>query len=155
MRIGIKARFTKNFARQKRQRPISQIVSGKEDIEIFTNLVKAVGERRINMLEKIETFISKTKATQIVTRFPAKYGNDICSGNAEKQYQTMKKLEKISGKYCGTGIYKQNFSRERALRIAAAVESDELKNLAQSNIYWDEIVSIEFAEETEVLRFNR
>jgi len=38
---------------------------------------------------------------------------------------------------------KQNLSRERALRIAEVLQSDELRRLATSDVYWDEIVSVE------------
>ena len=49
----------------------------------------------------------------------------------------------INTAYCGTRIYQQNVSRERASRIASAVLSPELARLAQSNVYWDEIVAVE------------
>lgn len=51
---------------------------------------------------------------------------------------------------CGTGLYKQNVSRERAARIARAVKSEEVDSLAQSDVYWDEVVSIEPDGMTEV-----
>jgi replicative DNA helicase len=56
----------------------------------------------------------------------------------------------ISTRYCGTRIYKQNISRERAFHIATAVKSGELLKLAQSDIYWDEIMSIIPDGETKV-----
>lgn len=52
--------------------------------------------------------------------------------------------------YCGTGLYKQNVSRERATRLANIVQSEPLAALAQSDVYWDEIVSIVPDEETDV-----
>lgn len=45
--------------------------------------------------------------------------------------------------FCGTGLYKQNLSRERAARRTEIVQSLQLAALAQSDVYWDEIVSIE------------
>jgi replicative DNA helicase len=56
----------------------------------------------------------------------------------------------IETRYCGTGIYKQNMSRERAGRVAVAVQSDPLAALAESDIYWDRIASIEPAGEERV-----
>ncbi len=41
-------------------------------------------------------------------------------------------------------------SRERALRVAAVVQSVELSALAQSDVYWDEVVSIQPNGEEEV-----
>jgi replicative DNA helicase len=49
----------------------------------------------------------------------------------------------IETQYCGTGLYKQNVSRQRALRVANVVQSPELQMLAESDIYWDSIISIE------------
>src|SRR5438094_8159006 len=45
--------------------------------------------------------------------------------------------------YAGTGIYKQNLSRERARKLAEVVHSDELELLAASDVYWDQVKSIE------------
>ncbi len=49
----------------------------------------------------------------------------------------------IETQYCGTGLHKQNVSRQRASRIARVVQSPELLTLAESDIYWDSIVSTE------------
>ncbi len=56
----------------------------------------------------------------------------------------------LGNAYCGTGLYKQNLSRERAARLAQVVQSSELAKLAQSDVYWDEILSIEPDGEAEV-----
>ena len=45
--------------------------------------------------------------------------------------------------YSGMTIFKQNVSRERAHRVAQVVASAPLKALAESDVYWDKIVSIE------------
>lgn len=56
----------------------------------------------------------------------------------------------LNNLYCGKTLYKQNLSRERSARLATVVKSDQIANLANSDIYWDEIVSIEPTGETEV-----
>jgi replicative DNA helicase len=56
----------------------------------------------------------------------------------------------LGNAYCGTGLYKQNLSRERAIRLAQVVGSEPLAKLAQSDVYWDEIVTIEPDGEAEV-----
>ncbi|MCU0491658.1 MAG: replicative DNA helicase [Chloroflexaceae bacterium] len=56
----------------------------------------------------------------------------------------------LLGHLSRTGLYKQNVSRERAARLASVVQSKELQALAQSDVYWDEIVSIAPDGETEV-----
>ncbi len=52
--------------------------------------------------------------------------------------------------HCGTALYKQNLSQERAARLAGIVKSEKLNCLANSDVYWDEIVSIEADGEEEV-----
>jgi replicative DNA helicase len=49
----------------------------------------------------------------------------------------------LGNAYCGTGLYKQNVSRDRAQRLAQVVGSDDLLSLAESDVYWDSIASIE------------
>ncbi|HST15513.1 MAG TPA: replicative DNA helicase [Gaiellaceae bacterium] len=45
--------------------------------------------------------------------------------------------------YCGSTLYRSGLSRERAALVAGIVESDELSALSTSDVYWDEVVSIE------------
>ncbi len=45
---------------------------------------------------------------------------------------------------------KANLSRERAARVAVVVRSEPLQKLATSDVYWDEVVSIEPDGEEEV-----
>ncbi len=67
--------------------------------------------------------------------------------------------ERLAVARCGTDLYQQNISRDsrsaiasasRAARLAVAVKSQELERLANSDVYWDEIVSIEADGEEEV-----
>jgi len=59
------------------------------------------------------------------------------------QMATRQMQASIGMQYCGTSLYKSNLSRERAARVASVVQCRELARLAESDIYWDEIVSIE------------
>jgi replicative DNA helicase len=58
--------------------------------------------------------------------------------------------QRLGTSYCGTALDKNGLSRDRAMRVADAVESDELGLLALSDVFWDEIVSIEPDGEEEV-----
>ncbi len=57
---------------------------------------------------------------------------------------------RIGNAYCGSTLYRSGLSRERAARVAEIVESEELRNLACSDVYWDRVASIEPAGEEEV-----
>ncbi len=56
----------------------------------------------------------------------------------------------MSNAYCGTGLYKQNVSRERAARLATVVSCEKISQLSQSDVYWDRIASIEAVGEEDV-----
>ncbi len=65
---------------------------------------------------------------------------------------TSRQLQSALGmSYMGTGLYRQNVSRERMQRLALAAGGDErLSALASSDVYWDEVVVIEPDGEEEV-----
>ncbi len=50
---------------------------------------------------------------------------------------------RINTAYCGNTITKSGLSRERLKRVAVALKSDKLNDLAGASVLWDEIVSIE------------
>jgi replicative DNA helicase len=56
----------------------------------------------------------------------------------------------LGTEYRGSTLYQVGPSRERAERVAEILESNELARLAASDVYWDEIVSIDPDGEHEV-----
>jgi replicative DNA helicase len=120
------------------------IISGKNDLERFADSIGAVGEYKSEQFGAIKQFLSLT---------PANTNRDIIPNAVWREYvkpamlangmTTHQMFAGINTSYCGTKIYQQNVSRERATRIANVVLSPELARLAQSNVYWDEIVAIE------------
>ncbi len=48
----------------------------------------------------------------------------------------------INTSYCGTSLYKNGISRQRMQLLCDTIPSKDLKNLAESDIYWDDIASI-------------
>jgi len=59
------------------------------------------------------------------------------------QYTTRQMQASLEMSYCGTSLYKSNLIRERALRVSEVVKSSDMAILSNSDIYWDEIASIE------------
>ncbi len=62
----------------------------------------------------------------------------IQTGLTERQFQAA-----IGTHYCGAALYKSCPSRERLMRCAEALDSETLREIASSDLYWDRIVSIE------------
>jgi replicative DNA helicase len=62
----------------------------------------------------------------------------VRAGLTERQFQAA-----IGTNYRGTALYKSCPSRERLMRCADALDSDKLREIASSDVFWDKIVSIE------------
>jgi replicative DNA helicase len=62
----------------------------------------------------------------------------VRAGLTERQFQAA-----IGTNYCGTALYKSCPSRERLMRCAEVLDSDKLREIASSDVFWDKIVSIE------------
>ncbi len=60
------------------------------------------------------------------------------AGITDRQFQAA-----IGTHYCGTTLYKTCPSRARLLRCADALDSELLRELASSDVYWDKIVAVE------------
>jgi replicative DNA helicase len=59
-------------------------------------------------------------------------------GVTEREFQAA-----IGTNYCGTSLYKSCPSRERLTRCAEALQSETLREISSSDVFWDKIVGIE------------
>ena len=151
LRMGINARLRKIPQGKKGLPRFHTIVSGKGDIENFIETIQSIGEFKTASLGKVAKFIEKTTADSNRDSIPSDvWVNYVIPAMRENNMTTRQMFKGISTRYCGTQIYKQNVSRSRAARIAQAVKSEELLQLSKSDVYWDEIVSIEADGEAQV-----
>jgi len=143
LRIGINARLARIPQGSKGRDQFHVIVSGKPDMATFIGMVGAVGEYKKASLENVRAVIADLQANT---------NRDVISQTIWRKYvvpamqkqgmTTRQMMAGINTAYCGTQLYKQNVSRERAARIAETVQSVELLELAQSDVYWDEVISV-------------
>ena len=151
LRLEIKARIRCIPQKNKGRNQFHVTVSGKSDLHRFIEKIGALGERRTVSLTKIQIFIENTKANTNRDSIPKEvWRRYVIPAMIANGVSTREMFDRINTKYCGSKIYEQNISRERAARIAHAVNSKELLMLSQSDVYWDEIVSIEPDGEAEV-----
>ncbi|MBW4452159.1 MAG: replicative DNA helicase [Nostoc indistinguendum CM1-VF10] len=75
---------------------------------------------------------------------------DGCTLPCHAIQYTTREIDLAQVSYCGSTLYKVNLSRERALKVGKVVQSSKLVTLAKSDVYWDEILSIEYSGEEEV-----
>ncbi|MGA7731350.1 MAG: replicative DNA helicase [Chloroflexia bacterium] len=126
-------------------------VEGKSDVERFLYEVGALGrskqDHRLAILDYLIEKVANTNRDVLpreiwrMTAVPAMQATGLTS----RQMQAA-----LGNAYCGTGLYKQNVSRERATRLAVVVKSPELARMAASDVYWDEVAAIEPNGEEEV-----
>jgi replicative DNA helicase len=151
LRLGINARFVRRSQGSKGRDQYHIIVSGKADMALFLELIGGLG---------INKALHHTSIAEYLSSHPANTNRDVIpydiwrllavpamqvAGITTRQMQAA-----LGSAYCGTSIYKQNLSRERASKLAQVVACEQLTNLAQSDVYWDAITSIEPDGEAEV-----
>ncbi len=152
LRLGINSAVREVSIGSKGQ-PIHRLhVMGTDDVERFLCTVGGVGVRRSEeherLLQRLAHQSARNTNRDVIPR-------DAWETLVRPAMRSIGLTEwamqaAIGTHYCGTTLYKTNIGRERARRIANAVESPELQRLATSDVYWDEILSITAAGEDDV-----
>lgn len=151
LRVGINARLTRVSQNGKGRDQYHIIVSGNGDLNRFVESVGAVGGYKNQRLAAIKEYLQ---------HHPANTNRDIIPNKVWRLYavpamheigmSTRAMQAELGNEYCGTGLYKQNVSRDRAARLAEVVKSEPIGQLADSDVYWDRVTSIESDGETSV-----
>ncbi|MCA9964470.1 MAG: replicative DNA helicase [Anaerolineales bacterium] len=127
------------------------VVTGKPDVVQFIECIGAVGEYKSGALAEVQEYVAELKPNTNRDVIPSIVWRTFVVPAMEANGITSREMQaRINQTYCGTSLYQQNMSRERALRVANAVSCDTVSKLAQSDMYWDQIVSIEYDGEEEV-----
>ena len=151
LRLGINAILKRVPQNGKGRDQYNVIVTGKSDLHRFINKIGAVGAYKQRRLAEVEVHLSSHLENTNRDVIPSGVWRlHIVPAMQQIGMTTRQMQAAIETQYCGTGLYKQNVSRQRALRIANVVQSPELQTLAESDIYWDSILSIEFDGEEKV-----
>ena len=151
LRLDINATLSRHpqVARGRDQYHIS--VTGKLDIERFVAQIGALGQNKTTHQIAIIDYIAARPANTNRDVLPREIWRMQAVPAMQAASITTRQMQAALGNaYCGTGLYKQNLSRERATRLAQVVGSEQLAKLAQSDVYWDEIISIESNGDAEV-----
>ena len=151
IRLEINARLSRHPQLGKGKNQYHVTISGQPDIIRFIELVGTVGDYKTQELTRIGKYIKSRSSNTNRDIIP----HDIWRMHAVPSMQqnkiTGRQMQSLLGNsYCGTSLYKQNVSRERASRLATVVKSQDIQHLANSELYWDKIVSVELQGETEV-----
>jgi replicative DNA helicase len=151
LRLDINATLSRHTQIGKGRDQYHVFVTGKPDIERFFDQVGALGQKKTMHQKAIVDYLNQR---------PAKTNRDVLPHEAWQLFalpamqtvgMTGSKMRAALGwVHQGGGLYGQNLSRERAIRVAQIVNSEQLAKLAESDVYWDEIISIEPDGEAEV-----
>jgi replicative DNA helicase len=151
LRLGINSRLSRRAQAGKGRDQYHVTVSGKADIECFINQIGALGQNKTIHQAAIVNYLTQRSANTNRDVLPSEIWRLFAVPAMQAASITTRKMQAALGTaYCGTGLYKQNLSRDRATRLAQVVGSEPLAKLAQSDVYWDEIISIEPDGEAEV-----
>jgi replicative DNA helicase len=150
LRLGVNGILKRIPQNGKGRDQFNVIVTGKSDLDIFARKIGAVGMYKQGRLREVQTHLEMRDANTNRDVIPHHIWRLHVVPAMQNIGLTARQMQAaIETQYCGTGLYKQNISRERAARVANVVQSPMLEKLSDSDIYWDSILSIELdGEET-------
>ncbi|MEA5618845.1 replicative DNA helicase [Cronbergia sp. UHCC 0137] len=118
-------------------------ITGKPDLELFIQKIGAVGEYKLGSLQEISEHLENCIHNPNRDVIPKEVWKTYVVPAMQTLGITTREIQyRMKTSYCGSTLYKVNLSRERALKVANIVQSNELLALANSDVYWDEIVAI-------------
>jgi replicative DNA helicase len=143
LRLGINAILITSPQGSKGRQQYHVTVSGKSEMELFLKLISGVGARKsaqcANVLAVVEGMRAKTGRDVV----PREYWKSVIKPFIKARGWRMMETLSVMGYAQGSlSVTTQNLSRERAQRIAEALGCEELQHLAQSDVYWDEVMSV-------------
>ncbi|MCW1967837.1 MAG: replicative DNA helicase [Anaerolineae bacterium] len=151
LRFGINAKIRRVSQKDKGRDQYHVRVTGKSDLLTFCKKIGAVGQYKTESLSAIEHFIATKTENTNRDVIPSEIWERIVVPTMRNRHISHRQLhERLNMAYSGMTIFKQNVSRDRASRVANAIDSQELQQLASSDIYWDEIVAVTPCGEEEV-----
>ncbi len=152
LRLGINAVLRSRDQGNKGRKQFHVLVMGHEDILSFAEKIGAVGTYKSSALAECRNWLADHATNTNRDVIPSEVWREMAVPVMQRKGITSRQMQRAMGmSYMGTGLYRQNVSRERMGRVALAVGDDErLSALAESDVYWDEIVSITPAGEEDV-----
>jgi replicative DNA helicase len=143
LRLGINATVRRATNRKRGQWHVE--VSGAEETIRFLQGVGAVGMAKRGpanaVLEHVRENVVANTNRDVIPK--AVWTSVVKPAMAAAGVTSREMQARIGTAFCGTTIYRANLGRERAARVAGAVESPVLASLAESDVYWDPVVAIE------------
>jgi replicative DNA helicase len=151
LRLGINAWLRRRSQNGKGRDQYHISLTGKPDLELFAKQVGALGAYKQQSLREVIEYLEDRQPNTNRDVIPnAVWREVVMPAMRDVRLTTRQMAAGINIAYCGSALYKHNLSRERAACVAQVVGSNTLALLAQSSVYWDQIVAIEPDGEADV-----
>jgi replicative DNA helicase len=148
LRLGINASILRYPQVGKGRDQYHVKVSGKPEVERFFELIGSLGKKKVAHQTSIEEYYVGVEGKTNRDVIPAIVWSSVILP-AMQSVRMTKTVAKQAFGY-DSGRLSHNISREIATNIAEILHSQELNDLAQSDIYWDQIISIDAEGEENV-----
>jgi replicative DNA helicase len=151
LRLGINARLKTVSQKGKGRDQHHVVLSGQSDIATFIEKIGTVGKYRRAEIGQIKAYLQSRFSNPNRDLIPRAAWQLLAKPALQTSQMTTRQMQANMGmQYCGTALYKTSMSRARAAKVAHVVQCRELARLAESDIYWDEVVSVEMDAVEEV-----
>jgi replicative DNA helicase len=151
LRLGVASRLRQVPMRGKGRSSWRLDVSGQEDVARFVAVVNGAGRRRGEacnaILRDFELRVASTNRDVVPKEA---WKSIVVPAMADAGVTARAPQRGLATAYCGSTLYRSAMSRVRAAHVAEIVHSDELRSLATSDVYWDEVVGVEPDDDEEV-----
>ncbi len=141
LRFGIRSKI--NPAPKKGYRVCYQVViNGAKHQLTFFDKIGCFGKKG-KKIPYIVKKLNKIRPNTNLDVWPKETWQSIINPIREEQRISWREFSKgIDTKYCGSSLFKCGIGTKRMQRIAQYLQSPIIANMAQANIFWDEITSI-------------
>ncbi|GHO94499.1 replicative DNA helicase [Reticulibacter mediterranei] len=151
LRLHINATLSQHAQSSKGRDQYHVTISGKAEMESFLNQVGGLGKNKTLHQQAIVEYLAQRSANTNRDVIPHEVWRLFAVPSMQVVDLTTRQMQAAMGSaYCGASLYKRNLSRERTAKLASVVACSQLAQLALSDVYWDEIISIEPDGEVEV-----
>ena len=147
LRFAVVARLKARSVKYKHERrQVWQLdITDAKSIKSFLDEIGIFGETACN---DVRQAIANRKYQTNKDLIPVEIWQELAEAKGKETWTSLAKRAGIKGNNIHVG--KRALSRERLFKLAYALDNIPLQNLATSEVYWDEIVSIKYVGEKQV-----
>ncbi len=151
LHLGIYSRLKRLPQKGKGRDQFHVVVSGQSDLLRFVREVGAVGGYKQSALAAVEAHLKARLENTNRDVIPLELWLQPARASLAVSGMSHRELHRALGMaYSGMTLFGQNLSRERTRPMAQALGSAALERLANSDIYWDTVRSLEAVGQEEV-----